>query len=104
MKRSPRIGRIFSLATLASLVLLGGCHRHAATAADCRAILDRLVELELKEQGYRDPALVPRWKDELARRFEDDLVRCRTLRVSDSLTACLQAAQNAEEIAHRCVE
>jgi len=104
MKRPPLIGRIFTLATLASVGLLGGCHRHTATAADCRAILDRLVELELKEQGFRDPALVPRWKDELAHRFEDDLGRCRTVRVSDSLTACLQDAQNAEEIAHHCVK
>ena len=83
---------------------MGGCHRHTASAADCRAILDRLVALELKEQGFHDPALVPRWQEELARRFDDDLRRCRTVRVGDDLEACLRGAQNPEEIAHHCVK
>jgi hypothetical protein len=89
---------------LGALLPLAGCHRHAATAADCRAILDRLVEMELKESGFRDPALVPRWQDELARRFADDLQHCRALRVGDDLSFCLAAAQNQEEIAHHCVK
>lgn len=83
---------------------LAGCHRHAATPADCRAILNRLVEMELAESGFRDPALVPRWQAELARRFDDELRRCRAVRVRDDLTACLQSAQNPEQVAHRCVE
>jgi len=95
----PRLVLLFG-----ALLPLAGCHRHTATAADCRAILDRLVEMELKESGFRDPALVPRWQDELARRFADDLRRCRVVRVGDDLPACLVAAQNQEEIAHRCVK
>ena len=104
MKRAPSHRRIFASAALAGLATLGGCHRHTAGAADCRAILDRLVALELKEQGFRDPALLPRWQAELARRFDDDLHRCRAVRVGDDLEACLQAAQNPEEIAHHCVK
>ncbi|HSY40575.1 MAG TPA: hypothetical protein VLA79_13635 [Polyangia bacterium] len=104
MRRAPAIRRIFALAALAGLATLAGCHRHTATAADCRAVLDRLVELELKEQGFHDPALVPRWQEELAGRFSDDLGRCRAVRVGNDLGACLRAAQNPEEIAHRCVK
>jgi hypothetical protein len=104
MKRAPIIRRIVASAALAALATLGGCHRHTASAADCRAILDRLVEMELKEQGFHDPALVPRWQDELARRFDDDLRRCRAVRVGDDLGACLRVAQNPEEIAHHCVK
>lgn len=89
---------------LSTSVVVAGCHRHVASAADCRALLDRLVELELKESGYRDPALGPRWQHELARRFEADLRRCRTLRVRDDLPGCLRAAQNPEEITHRCLK
>ena len=85
MKQRADHSRMSSLAALAGLATLGGCHRHTATAADCRAILDRLVELELKEQGFHDPALVPRWQEELARRFDDDLRRCRAIRVGDDL-------------------
>jgi hypothetical protein len=104
MKRAPIMRRICASLALAGLATLGGCHRHTASAADCRAILDRLVALELKEQGFRDPALLPRWQEELARRFEDDLRRCRAVRVGDDLEVCLRGAQNPEEIAHHCVK
>ena len=104
MKRAPSIRRIFAWTALAGLATLGGCHRHTASAADCRAILDRLVALELAEQGFHDPALVPRWQAELASRFDADLRRCRAIRVGDDLEACLQSARNPEEIAHRCVK
>ncbi|MES1207417.1 MAG: hypothetical protein ABUS79_15890 [Pseudomonadota bacterium] len=98
---SKRAG-IWAFAVAASMV--AGCHRHVATQADCRAILNRLVEMELAESGFRDPALVPRWQDELARRFDDDLRQCRSMHVRDDLTACLRVAQNPEQIAHRCVQ
>jgi hypothetical protein len=104
MKVARKIRRSLSLAALAGLAALSGCHRHTASAADCRAILDRLVALELEEQGFRDPALLPRWQGELARRFDDDLRRCRAVRVGDDLEACLRGAQNPEEIAHHCVK
>ena len=92
------------LAALVSVALLAGCHRHVATAGDCRVILDRLVEMELKESGYRDPSLVPRWQEELARRFDDDLRHCQTIQVGDDLMACVRAARNPEDIAHQCVK
>jgi hypothetical protein len=104
MKRASIIRRIFASVALAGLATLGGCHRHTARAADCRAILDRLVALELLEQGFRDPALLPRWQEELARRFDDDLHRCRAIRVGDDLQVCLRGARNPEEIAHQCVK
>ncbi|HEX3902843.1 MAG TPA: hypothetical protein VH853_08320 [Polyangia bacterium] len=104
MTIARNIRRMLSLAALAGLSTMGGCHRHPASAADCRAILDRLVEMELIEQGFHDPALVPRWQDELARRFDADLRRCGTIRVGDELDTCLRRAQNPEEIAHQCVK
>ncbi len=98
--------KVARTAVLAGLLALGatGCHRHLATPADCRAILDRLVEMELTESGFHDPALVPRWQGELARRFDGDLRRCRAIRVRDDLAVCLRAAQNPEQVAHRCVQ
>jgi len=98
--------RVWSVSLLGALLALGagGCHRHMASPADCRAILDRLVEMELTESGFHDPALVPRWQNELAGRFDADLRRCRAIRVRDDLAACLRAAQNPEQVAHRCVQ
>lgn len=89
---------------IAVAVVVGGCHRHVASPGDCRAILDRLVEMELKESGYRDPTLAPRWERELARRFEADLRRCQALRLRDDLSRCLRVATSPEEIAHRCLK
>lgn len=104
MRGPPDLRGAVALAWLTISGALSGCHRHDATVADCRAILDRLVELELKEQGFRDPALVPRWQEDLARQLGDNLARCRSVRVGDDLDSCLRAAQNPEEIAHRCVK
>ncbi|HXU64036.1 MAG TPA: hypothetical protein VN962_20195 [Polyangia bacterium] len=97
-----RAGRLLVATVL--LAGLAGCHHHEASPADCRAILDRLVEMELAESGFHDPALVPRWQGELARRFDDDLRRCRSVRVRDDLPACLRDAQNPEQVAHRCMK
>lgn len=96
--------RLAVAAAFGGLLALAGCQRHAASDADCRAVLDRLVDLELAESGYDDPALAGRWRAELARRFEPDLTRCRALRLRDDLAACLQRATSSEEIAHRCLE
>jgi hypothetical protein len=104
MRMNGHTRRLLSLAAFVGLGAVGGCHRHTASAADCRAILDRLVALELVEQGFHDPALVPRWQEELARRFGDDLRRCRVVHVGDDLEACLGSARNPEEIAHHCVK
>ena len=103
MRVHGHIRRLLSFSALVALGTVGGCHRHTASVADCRAILDRLVALELAEQGFRDPALLPRWQEELARRFDDDLRSCRAVRVGDDLEACLRDARNPEEIAHHCV-
>ena len=81
---------------LAATVLAStGCHRHTAGAADCAAVLDRLVELELNESGYHDPVLRSRWQRDLARRFAPDLARCRGLTVRNDLAKCLPAARSS---------
>jgi len=104
MSVAREIGRLAVVAGIVAAVAVAGCHRHVASPGDCRAILDRLVEMELKESGYRDPTLAPRWQQELARRFEADLRRCQALRVRDDLTGCLRVATSPEEIAHRCLK
>jgi pyruvate-formate lyase len=91
------------LATLVTVVTTAGCGRHRATPLECRAILDRLVQLELKESGYRDPNLVVRWQRELGDRFETELRACGALRVRDNLLSCLASAQDPEQVAHQCL-
>src|SRR5258706_15101556 len=81
-----------------------GCQRHAASGAECAAVLDRLVELELNESGYRDPVLRARWQQDLGQRFAPEVARCRGLSVRDDLGKCLAAARSPEEITHRCLQ
>jgi len=86
------------------VALGGGCHLHPATVDDCAVVLDKLVELELEESGYRDPIVRARWAAEARSRFAGDLARCRGLLVRNDLHACLRAARTSEAIVHGCVE
>jgi hypothetical protein len=105
MSASSRSRRLlYALLPLALLTSMSGCHRHAADRADCAAVLDRLVELELEESGYRDAVVLARWTEEARRRFATDLERCPGLSVRDDLRACLAAARTSEAIVHGCVE
>jgi hypothetical protein len=81
-----------------------GCDRRAGTTDDCRAILDRLIQLELSESGYRDPVVIARWISELTQKLAPELPRCQGKKVPDDLRACLSVAQTPEEIAHRCLK
>jgi hypothetical protein len=83
---------------------LAGCGRHKATSADCQAILDRIIDLELTESGYRDAVLRQRWKQDLGRRFAADLERCRALHVKEHLRRCVDEARTPEAIVHGCLD
>jgi hypothetical protein len=71
---------------------------------DCQALLDRLIDVELSESGYRDPVLRARSRENLGRRFSADLERCKGLMVPGDLHACLSKARTSEDIVHHCLE
>jgi hypothetical protein len=85
-------------------VALSGCKRERATPELCGRILDRIVELELGERGYRDQVLVERKKAQLRVRFADELGRCVGRGVRAGARACIDKARHTEEISHRCLE
>ncbi len=95
---------LFAGVLLVCLVGTSGCRRHAASAEDCAGVLNRLIDLELIESGYRDPVVRARWEQNLERRFAPDLARCRNQKVRDDLRVCLTNARTPEEIVHRCLE
>jgi hypothetical protein len=94
----------FRHALLVSVLAVTGCRWHAATREECQAVLDRIVDLELTESGYRDPVLRARWQRELGRRFAPDLERCRGLTLRRDLRRCLAEARTPDEIVHRCLD
>ena len=88
---------------VAALGAVGGCSRGDATVADCRAIFDRIVEIELSERGFRDPALALRKRDELAVLLAPELRRCVGRPLREGALACLRGAKSNEEVSHRCL-
>lgn len=90
------------LASLVLVLALPACGE-PATADDCRAILDRIVAVELAEQGYHDPVLTRRKQDEFARRYAADLARCEGLRIPPHARTCLAQAGSSEHISHDCL-
>jgi hypothetical protein len=91
---------------LAAVVLAAvpvACRREHATAPLCAAILDRIVELELAEQGFRDPALATQKKRELRMLLEPQLRSCVGRKMRHHALACVGNARSTEEISHVCL-
>ena len=85
------------------LLLLTTCGSERATASDCAAILERIVALELGEQGFVDPELTRRKQAEFARRFTAELARCEGLSLPPGARACVETAPSAEYVSHVCL-
>lgn len=90
-------------ATMLFAALATGCAGEPASVEDCRAILDRIVALELAEQGYRDPALTQRKQHDFARRFAANLARCEGVRLPPGARECVVQATSSEQISHVCL-
>ncbi|MBK9753693.1 MAG: hypothetical protein IPO88_09340 [Nannocystis sp.] len=88
---------------LAPLLLFAACRGEPATAADCREILDRIVALELAEQGYRDPALTQRKQEAFAQRYAAEMTRCEGVRLPAGARECVARAGSSEQISHECL-
>ncbi|MCU0693727.1 MAG: hypothetical protein MUF54_20245 [Polyangiaceae bacterium] len=99
---SPRGGRWALLAIAVSAAACTGCRR--ATEHDCERMLDRIVELELQEQGITDAALVAKRKQETRAAKRDELVKaCVGKRVSDGALQCIADAQRADDVTEKCL-
>lgn len=81
----------------ASLVALTGCGRKA-TREDCEAVVDRNVELQLKELGVSDPAIVAKRREEMRASMKDDIDKCIGKRVTDGMMSCVKSAEKADKI------
>jgi len=82
---------------------LTSCRGEQATAEFCSVVLDRIVEVELAELGFRDPALAEMKRRDMRRAFAAEVQRCVGRRVAPGALACVRAAVSTEEIAHQCL-
>jgi hypothetical protein len=89
---------------LAFLVVMSGCdHRARATATDCVELADRMVALELLEQGYRDPVLLERKQRAMRAALAVELHQCEGRPLSVGAMACARAATTSEQLSHHCL-
>lgn len=90
------------VATVALVVLaLSGCGRKA-TAADCQLILDRSVELQMKEMEKSDPEAIAKRQALLRTELEGEMKDCVGRRITDQMMACVRGATTSAEL-EKCV-
>ncbi|HMI83866.1 MAG TPA: hypothetical protein VK550_07210 [Polyangiaceae bacterium] len=104
--RRLRRGSFF--AVLACALLAGACG-HPASEAECRIILERIVELELRSQKVNDPAEIAKRRSESLGLATDggrsDLLDgCVGRHITDRALACVQSAETASDITENCLQ
>ena len=77
---------------------------HKATEQDCEQILDRIVELELKDRGITDPETIKQRAQETKAKKREALIKsCVGKRISASNMTCIREAKSASEITEQCL-
>jgi hypothetical protein len=97
-----RVGPALALAAAAA-----GCG-HPATDAECREILDRIVDLELKAQHVTDPAEVVKRRKGLEESISSGTSGaydgCRGKRITDKQMQCVRGASSVDQITDVCLK
>jgi len=80
------------------VAFLAACGRHA-THADCRLIVDRSVELQMRGASENDAQTIARREAEVRAELDDEINLCeRDRRVTDKMIACVHSASTAGEL------
>ncbi len=85
------------LAMVGMAVLLAGCWRKA-TEADCNAIVDRDVELQMRKMAITDDAAIAKKQQEIRSQFSESMKGCVGRRITDGMMKCVKEAQTVEAI------
>lgn len=78
-------------------VLAAACGRRA-TPADCRLIVDKSVELQLKMLSETDAPSVARREQQVRSQMQGELKACEGRLVSDKMMSCVISAPTTEEL------
>jgi hypothetical protein len=78
-------------ALLASAVAAAACGRRA-TLDDCRLIVDRSVELQMRQMSLIDPSAIRKREDDVRAALQIELASCEGRRVTDRTISCVQRA------------
>jgi small lipoprotein (TIGR04454 family) len=88
-------GRVLLVAVLA--FALAACGRKA-TEADCQLIVDRSVELQMKEMAKGEPEAIAKRQAQLRTELESQMKDCVGRRISDQMMTCVKGAQSSEAL------
>ena len=103
--RAPRrkTWGLLALVLISSIFGVSRCKADRTTSEDCEKMLDRIVELELSERGFRDPVLLAQKQQDLRRLLEPELRQCQGKRLKPDALDCIAAATSTEQISHHCL-
>jgi hypothetical protein len=93
--RVTRVGVVGSAASVAMAML--GCGRRA-TQLDCQLIVDKSVELELRQGSETSPDAIKKREEQVRGELGDEIKSCEGRRVTDQVMACVHAAKTTEEL------
>jgi hypothetical protein len=85
-----------------ALVAIVACGRQA-TAADCELILDRSVELQMKEMDKVDPEAIAKRQAILREELAGEMKGCVGRSISDAMMTCVRNAKSSGEL-EKCVK
>jgi hypothetical protein len=74
-----------------------GCGRRA-TDADCRLIVDKSVELQMKEMSRNDRAAIAEREQQVRAALDDEIKSCANRRVTEKTMACVRTASAVKEL------
>lgn len=83
-------------------LLVVACGRKA-TAADCQLILDRSVELQMKEMDKTDPDAIAKRQASLRQELEGEIKDCVGRTISEAMMACVRRATSSMEL-EKCMK
>jgi len=83
--------------SLAAMTALAACGRRA-TSTDCRLIVDKSVELRMKQMSLTDPAAIQKREEQVSAELRGELAACEGRRVTDRTISCVQSSKTPQEL------
>jgi hypothetical protein len=90
---------IVAASAAAALVALGlsGCG-HRATELDCQLIVDKSVELQLRETNQTSPEAIEKREEQVRAELQEEIKSCEGRRVTEKTLACVHSASTTQEL------
>ena len=83
--------------TVVMTLALVGCGRRA-TEADCQLIVDKSVELQLRETNQTSADAIEKREEQVRGELQDEIKSCEGRRVTEKTLTCVQAASTTQEL------